>query len=174
MQRLLALSLLTLCSCSKLIGLDDFKYDVGAAGGSAGDGGSAASAGANAGAQNGGAGDAGGTSGAGGPAGMGGSAGMGGAPGGAAGAGGTDATGGVSGTGGSSGMTGAGGTGGTGPTCDTTKDPRYEPCLVDEAYGIFVSGDGDDTTGDGTRAAPYGSINRGLDAAAIAGKNVYA
>lgn len=172
-------------------------------GGSAGDGGSAASAGtgvgANGGSQNGAAGGEsgnggmpgmGGTPGTGGTAGMGGagasgglggggisgSAGatVGGAAGATAGTGGTGATGGVSGSSGTTGAGGVAGTGGTGSTCDTTKDPQDEPCLVDEAYGVFVSGDGNDTTGDGTRVAPYGTINKALDEAAAAGKRVYA
>lgn len=58
-----------------------------------------------------------------------------------------------------------------GPTCDVTKSPVDEPCVVDDRYGVFVSSGGNDTTGLGTKASPYKSVAKGL--AAAQGKNVY-
>ena len=58
-----------------------------------------------------------------------------------------------------------------GPTCDVTKSPVDEPCVVDDRYGVFVSPGGNDTTGLGTKASPYASVTKGLTAAQ--GKNVY-
>ena len=58
-----------------------------------------------------------------------------------------------------------------GPTCDVTKSPVDEPCLVDDRYGVFVSAGGSDTAGLGTKAAPYKTLTKGLTAAQ--GKNVY-
>jgi hypothetical protein len=58
-----------------------------------------------------------------------------------------------------------------GPTCDVTKSPADEPCLVDDQYGVFVSSGGSDTAGLGTKASPYKTVMKGL--AAAQGKNVY-
>jgi hypothetical protein len=58
-----------------------------------------------------------------------------------------------------------------GPTCDVTKSPVDEPCLVEDRYGVFVSPGGSDTAGLGTKAAPYKTVTKGLTAAQ--GKNVY-
>jgi hypothetical protein len=52
-----------------------------------------------------------------------------------------------------------------GPGCDATRDPKDEPCLVDEAYGIFVaplSAGGNDQGGDGTKARPFATIGKAL------------
>ena len=53
------------------------------------------------------------------------------------------------------------------PVCDASPDrsPLDEPCLVDEAYGAFVSPRGSDITGNGTRAAPYQTIGRAMGSA---------
>ena len=59
----------------------------------------------------------------------------------------------------------------SGPTCDGTKSPIDEPCVVDDRYGVFVSPGGNDATGLGTKASPYASVAKGLTAAL--GKNVY-
>ena len=61
-----------------------------------------------------------------------------------------------------------------GPTCDVTKSPSVESCLIDEQYGVFVSTLGNDLTGSGTRAAPYATIGKGLDAASAQNVRVYA
>jgi hypothetical protein len=61
-----------------------------------------------------------------------------------------------------------------GPTCDVTKSPSTEPCLIDELYGIFVSPTGNDTTGAGTRAAPFATIGKGVQVAAQRSLRVYA
>jgi len=58
-------------------------------------------------------------------------------------------------------------------SCDTTQDPSTTPCLVSEAYGVFVSTMGSDATGDGSRAKPYATFGKGLDAAKAAGKQVF-
>jgi hypothetical protein len=52
------------------------------------------------------------------------------------------------------------------PVCDASPDrsPLDEPCLVDEAYGAFVSPRGSDITGNGSRAAPYRTIGRAMRA----------
>jgi hypothetical protein len=58
-----------------------------------------------------------------------------------------------------------------GPTCDVTKSPSDEPCVVNDRYGVFVSPGGNDVLGLGTKALPYASVAKGLTAAQ--GKNVY-
>jgi hypothetical protein len=55
--------------------------------------------------------------------------------------------------------------GSDGPACDTTRDPKDEPCLVEESYGVFVAtpaSGGDDQGGDGTKAKPYATIGKAL------------
>jgi hypothetical protein len=100
--------------------------------------------------------------------------------GGAAGTGGTSGTGGTAGgTGGTAGAAGGGGTtggggtgatggtagsGGDGGTCDTTKTPSAEACLVDDQYAVFVDGTVA-TSGDGTKATPFKTIAEGVAAA---------
>jgi hypothetical protein len=114
----------------------------------------------------------GGASGASGTSGASGEAGMGaGGEAGAAGAG----TGGSSGTtGGSSGSSGNGGEGGGEPPCDATKSPSEDVCVIDETYGVFVSPDGDNDDGDGTRANPYATLGKAVEDASASGKRVYA
>jgi hypothetical protein len=46
--------------------------------------------------------------------------------------------------------------------------------VIDEAYGIFVSPQGSDTTGAGTRAAPYKTLAKALQRAKGNGNRVYA
>ncbi len=59
------------------------------------------------------------------------------------------------------------------PTCDSARSPKDAPCVVDDAFGIFVS----DATGvdgnAGTRAAPKKTIGAALLAAKSAGKRVF-
>jgi hypothetical protein len=52
------------------------------------------------------------------------------------------------------------------PVCDASpgRSPLDEPCLVNEAYGVFVAPAGSDITGNGTRAAPFKTIGRGMGA----------
>jgi hypothetical protein len=61
-----------------------------------------------------------------------------------------------------------------GPTCDVTKSPSVEDCLIDEQYGVFVSPMGDDLTGNGTRAAPYATLGTATKAAVSRSLRVYA
>ncbi len=72
---------------------------------------------------------------------------------------------------------GGGGTGGGDPRCEGvlgTEQPEAEACVVSEEYGVFVSPDGDDEMGAGTREAPYRTLGRGIAEATAAGKRVYA
>jgi hypothetical protein len=59
------------------------------------------------------------------------------------------------------------------PDSDKPSNPN-DPCVIDEAFGIFASPSGNDTTGDGTRVHPYATVGRAMDAAAAAKKRVYA
>lgn len=86
-------------------------------------------------------------------------------------------TGGAAGTGGAGGTAGvasAGGAGGTGGTCNGAATPSEDSCVVSEDYGVFVSPKGDDATADGSRTAPFGTLEAALGAAYSAGKRVYA
>jgi hypothetical protein len=52
-----------------------------------------------------------------------------------------------------------------GGSCDPTKSPHDEPCVIDEAYGVFVApsaNGGSDTTGDGSKMKPFASIGHAL------------
>lgn len=77
-------------------------------------------------------------------------------------------SGGKSGSGGSSGTSsgGDGGAGGTGGSCDTTKSPTEEACLVTDDYAVFVSPDGDDDANDGSQGAPLASLTKAVEVAA--------
>jgi hypothetical protein len=109
----------------------------------------------------------------GGPSGNGGAPGSGGSgTGGLNGAAGADADGGVNDGGNAEGGNVSGGSGGGG--CDPGADPHSTPCLVDEAFGVFVSPTGSDTTGLGTRASPYLTPTHALSVAHGAGKLVFA
>ncbi len=49
--------------------------------------------------------------------------------------------------------------------CDPTKEPKDAPCLVDDAYGVFVAppaSGGDDVQGDGSKATPFATIGKAL------------
>jgi hypothetical protein len=61
------------------------------------------------------------------------------------------------------------------PVCDASpgRSPLDEPCLVTEVYGVFVSPGGNDTTGKGTRAAPFQTIGRGMLAAKLGPSRVF-
>ncbi len=82
-------------------------------------------------------------------------------------------TGGASGDSGLGGNGGTGGSGGDGGTCDTTKSPSEESCLVADDYAIFVSPSGSDTA-DGTKSAPVQSWEKALSLGKAAGKVVIA
>ena len=56
--------------------------------------------------------------------------------------------------------------------CDVAKSPHDEPCVIDDAYGIFVSASGSDTNA-GSRAAPARTIGHALDLAKAVHKHVY-
>jgi hypothetical protein len=53
-------------------------------------------------------------------------------------------------------------------------DPSNDPCVVADGLGIFVSPSGSDTTGDGTKEKPFGTIGHAMDVAAGGIKRVYA
>jgi hypothetical protein len=91
-----------------------------------------------------------------------------------AGAGGTSGQAGTSGTGGSGGAGGAGGSAGDGGTCEPSKSPSEDACVITEQYGVFVSPDGDDAGGDGSQANPFRSLGKAVAVAGGAKKNVYA
>ncbi|HET7544054.1 MAG TPA: hypothetical protein VFK05_29485 [Polyangiaceae bacterium] len=89
------------------------------------------------------------------------------APGGSGNSGGTSGTSGISGNGGSpggSGSSGEAGTAGAGPTCDPTKSPSEEACLVNDDYAIFVAPTGKDGGG-GSKAGPVKTIAKALELA---------
>ncbi len=57
--------------------------------------------------------------------------------------------------------------------CAITADPSISPCLVDDAYGVFVSAaSGQDDAGTpGTKSAPWKTITEGIQAAAASSKS---
>jgi hypothetical protein len=57
-----------------------------------------------------------------------------------------------------------------GSTCDPTKSPRDEPCMVDNAYGVFVSSGGRDIA-TGTMSDPLKTIAGGITTAIETGKS---
>jgi hypothetical protein len=57
--------------------------------------------------------------------------------------------------------------------CDTNASPSQEPCVVDDAYGVFVALQGDDAN-DGTRAAPVSSLGRAIELADAGPGRIYA
>jgi hypothetical protein len=59
-----------------------------------------------------------------------------------------------------------------GAMCDRTKSPHDDPCVIDEAYGVFVSPMGSDAN-PGTRSAPTLTIGHGMELAKQQGKRVY-
>jgi hypothetical protein len=61
------------------------------------------------------------------------------------------------------------------PYCDLDagRSPSDNPCIVSERYGVFVSPEGSNATGAGTRGAPFRTINRGLQGAKIETMRVY-
>ncbi len=56
--------------------------------------------------------------------------------------------------------------------CDPTKPPHDEACVVDDAFGIFVSLAGSDAN-PGSKSAPVRSISHAMDLAKAAAKRVY-
>jgi hypothetical protein len=56
--------------------------------------------------------------------------------------------------------------GGDATSCNATQAPHDAPCVIDDAYGVFVappSSGGSDVTGAGTRAASYATITWALN-----------
>jgi hypothetical protein len=47
-----------------------------------------------------------------------------------------------------------------------TDDPSVDPCVVTDGLGAFVSPTGNDTTGDGSKEHPFGSIGHAMDTSA--------
>lgn len=81
---------------------------------------------------------------------------------------------GETGSAGASGASGEGGAGGERPECDPSAPPSEDACVLDEALGVFVSPEGDDDEGDGSRSAPFKTLSAGILAAADRGRRVYA
>lgn len=79
---------------------------------------------------------------------------------------------GTSGEGNASGRPGSSGDGGTssgdagaggGPAkCNGTLSPDADSCVISDDFGVFVSPDGDDTTGDGSEATPFATLTMAL------------
>ncbi len=71
----------------------------------------------------------------------------------------------------------AGGDDGGPGTCVQTDEPKDQPCLVDEAYGVFVSTTTGTLSGAGTRASPLKTIDAAISLAVPEGgatpKRVY-
>ncbi|MBI3207102.1 MAG: hypothetical protein HYZ29_36530 [Myxococcales bacterium] len=88
--------------------------------------------------------------------------------GGKGGTGGTSGTGGTGNTGGTGGQGGASGSGGDGGSCDTTKSPSEEACLVSDDNAVFVSPTGADTDA-GTKAKPLATFAEAVKKAKTAG-----
>jgi hypothetical protein len=63
---------------------------------------------------------------------------------------------------GDAGNSGEAGAAGAPSTCDGTLSPDADGCVISDAYGVFVAPTGDDTTGDGTEAAPYATLTNAL------------
>ncbi len=89
--------------------------------------------------------------------------------------------GGASGSAGASGAAGVGGLGGAaggandGGKCDPSGAPRDNPCGVTDALGVFIDAqNGNDNTGNGSRAKPFQSFAVGAAAAAAGGKRLFA
>lgn len=75
---------------------------------------------------------------------------------------------GKSGTSGTSGTSAAGdgGAAGTGSgSCDTTKSPTEEACLIADDYAVFVAPNGNDND-DGSQATPFASLTKAIEVAA--------
>jgi hypothetical protein len=67
----------------------------------------------------------------------------------------------------------AGGDGGAdASSCNAASTPHDAPCVIDAAYGLFVSPSGSDSA-TGTKSAPVRTIGHGLDLAKAAGKRLY-
>ncbi|MCK6535406.1 MAG: hypothetical protein L6Q84_20730 [Polyangiaceae bacterium] len=95
--------------------------------------------------------------------------GTGGSDAGTGGTGGTSGTGGTGNTGGTGGGSGGtAGSGGDGGTCDTTKSPSEESCLVSDESAVFVSPAGADTDA-GTKAKPLATFAEAVKKAKTAG-----
>ncbi len=65
----------------------------------------------------------------------------------------------------------------SGHACDTSAEPKDEPCLVDDAFGVFVSSTTGTASGAGTKASPLDSIDAAITLAVPEGgatpKRVY-
>jgi len=61
---------------------------------------------------------------------------------------------------------------GDGATCNAAADPKDEPCLVSNAYGVFVSA-GATGPGIGTKASPYNTLAAGIAAATAPNQRVF-
>jgi hypothetical protein len=69
------------------------------------------------------------------------------------------------------------GDGGPPRPCNATQTPVENPCVISDAYGVFVApaaSGGSDSTGNGTRTRPYATLGTGLAKAVAASKRIYA
>jgi len=66
-----------------------------------------------------------------------------------------------------------GGAGGQPPTCDASLGPTEDACVIDEAFGVFVSPAGDDEN-EGSREAPVRTLAHAAALAHQSNKRVYA
>ncbi len=82
-------------------------------------------------------------------------------------------SGGTAGGAGSAGVDNMGGQGGAAPSCDETKSPSEEACLVSNDYAVFVSPSGDDG-GSGKKTDPVKTLAKALRLAHDASKIVVA
>jgi hypothetical protein len=64
-------------------------------------------------------------------------------------------------------------TDGDGGSCDVSRSPVDTPCLINDAYGVFVSPKGNDN-GSGTKAMPFKTLGKALAFAKSFAKRVYA
>lgn len=57
------------------------------------------------------------------------------------------------------------------PICDKKLPPWSDPCVLDDALGVFVSSSkGDDSANNGTKLKPYATVGKALEEAKKAGK----
>jgi hypothetical protein len=72
------------------------------------------------------------------------------------------------------GAAGDAGAGGAGVGCDPSDAPSAGECAIHEDLAVFVAPDGSDDDGDGSRAAPFGTLGFAIARAIETGRRVYA
>jgi hypothetical protein len=73
-----------------------------------------------------------------------------------------------------SGAPSAAGAGGAVDGCEPSGVPSESECTIHEDFAVFVSPDGSDDDGEGSRTAPFATLERGIAAAIETGRRVYA